>query len=283
MGLSGPFLPVGPVLSQMDPIDPPWVPKRPKSRPTWLMIMGYTRWYSIFYLHSYVFVSSFVCLFVCYLLFVMFFLLCLLPLLVCLFEIQVTGTPRPLPIVCSFLCLLCFFFFVVCLFVCYSVCYIFRCLFLCLFICHLYCSTTSHSTSGISAPQRSNRSACEKKSSLRVSSFCPPQRICIYVCSSSFLEFWGWFHVSDQMMTLTTILVNIGYFPWKCTNLSRKIWAVADSWQRRNNCHFVFRDNALPAEESLSFSSQWKFKALQISSQTDKEVVIVKPELTTKW
>ena len=192
----------------------------------WVIPVG-----SIFYLHLY----FFVCLFVCYLLFVMFFLLCLLPLLVSLFEIEDTWTPRPLPsvclFVCLFLCLLCFFFFYVCLFVtlcvifffvylfvtctprplpivyrlflcllcfsslsfvfCLLLCVLYFSLFVSLFVCHLYCSTTSHSTSGISAPHRSNRSAWGKKSSLRVSSFCLPQRICIYVCSSSFLEFWG--------------------------------------------------------------------------------------------
>ena len=40
---------------------------------------------------------------------------------------------------------------------------------------------------------------------------------------------------SSSIEPSTTILVKIGYFPWKCTNLSGKIWVAADSQRRRNN------------------------------------------------
>ena len=36
----------------------------------------------------------------------------------------------------------------------------------------------------------------------------------------------------------TQIYGNLGYFPWKCTNLSGKIWVAADSQRRRNNALF---------------------------------------------
>ena len=41
-----------------------------------------------------------------------------------------------------------------------------------------------------------------------------------------------------SIVSSTTIFVKIGYFPWKCTNLSGKIWVAADRQRRRNNVHY---------------------------------------------
>ena len=48
-----------------------------------------------------------------------------------------------------------------------------------------------------------------------------------------------WFHQRWFHRTIhTQIYGNLGYFPWKCTNLSGKIWVAADSQRRRNNALF---------------------------------------------